>query len=82
MELLKQNGLLENSMVVIFGDHDGLFKRDQDEIEELFARKKLAMKNGSANTCPYRSLSILKDYRANASKPMVDKLIFFLPFAT
>lgn len=42
MELLKQNGLLENSMVVIFGDHDGLFKRDQDEIEELFARKKIS----------------------------------------
>ncbi|WP_041444629.1 LTA synthase family protein [Syntrophobotulus glycolicus] len=42
MQELKQNGLLDNSLVVIYGDHDGLFERDKPQLEELWAGKTIS----------------------------------------
>ncbi len=33
---LKNNDLLDHSLVVIYGDHDGLFKRDKEQLENLW----------------------------------------------
>jgi len=42
MEGLRESGLLENSIVVVYGDHDGLFKRDQKELEKVWALQEIS----------------------------------------
>lgn len=42
IEGLRESGLLENSIVVIYGDHDGLFKRDQKELEKVWALQEIS----------------------------------------
>lgn len=42
IEALRQSGLLENSIVVVYGDHDGLFKRDQKELEKVWSMQEIS----------------------------------------
>ena len=42
MQELEQYGLLDNSLVVIYGDHDGLFEKDKPQLEELWAGEEIS----------------------------------------
>ncbi len=42
MQELEQYGLLDNSLVVIYGDHDGLFEKDKSQLEELWAGEEIS----------------------------------------
>jgi len=39
LEDLKENGLWKDSLLVIYGDHDGLFERDKPELEKLWVQQ-------------------------------------------
>ncbi|MDQ7861601.1 sulfatase-like hydrolase/transferase [Peribacillus frigoritolerans] len=36
---LKDDGKLKDSVIVIYGDHDGLFLKDKHEVEAYYGRK-------------------------------------------
>ncbi len=40
---LQKDHLLDNSLVVIYGDHDGLFERDKPELERLWTNQPIDM---------------------------------------
>lgn len=42
VEDLKDAGLLQNTVIAIYGDHDGMFERDKPEIERVFANKPIS----------------------------------------
>lgn len=52
MKELQENGLLENTIIALYGDHDGLFKRDQPEIEKLFANKPISAEEWTRTYVP------------------------------
>ncbi|MFD1017655.1 LTA synthase family protein [Thalassobacillus hwangdonensis] len=38
LEGLKEKGLLQDSLVVLYGDHDGLFQKDKPEVEKYWTK--------------------------------------------
>jgi len=42
IQQLEENGLLENSIVVLYGDHDGIHKKDMEEVEKWITGKEVS----------------------------------------
>ena len=81
MEELEQTGLLENSLIAIYGDHDGLFKRDQAEIEKLFTHKTISEEEWIRNYVPVPLLLYQKGLTGKTFKTYGGQ-VDFLPTIT